>query len=492
MGETTIAIKCTDQRLETIEAPVVASGGFNENKVHFDFCPLWDSFTKTATFYVKKNHVYTAEVDSDDTCIIPHEVTANPGNIFFGVFGVKHDGTTRTSEVIKYKIVQGAITKDAKPSDPTPDIYEQILARLNDITTGGVTVDSVLSETSTNPVQNKIVNAALKDKVGSAALEEHTKNTENPHSVTPSQIGAFPITGGTLEGGIHMNGNTIGGLPDPTSEDSPATKAYVDKQDSLKKIPVATGTTIGGIKVGEFLKVTEDGTLSVVPSYTGGGGETLTEKLHISPSDFVVDPGTYYSKVYYLSKKVESVVSWTCTDDGDAGFSMDLLVSDDGGVYFQGYPFDDYNGDGNDITITYVSAPETVYLVPKTELFPHYSFGNDFANILLNVKSTIVKLKDDDLVVPSPGSYYSDITGGLMLAVGNGGSSVRFDFYGNGSTGKYILYSDGDSSGLYISSNITHISGLFQISYIKVENEGDYASEIKYFALTPLNGATIS
>lgn len=130
MAQTTIKIKCTDQKLDAIEAPIVASGGFNENKVHFEFCPLWDNFTKTATFYVKKNEVYTAAVDSSGTCIVPNEVTANPGNMFFGVFGVKQDGTTRTSEVIKYKIVQGAITEDAKPSDPTPDVYEQILAKV--------------------------------------------------------------------------------------------------------------------------------------------------------------------------------------------------------------------------------------------------------------------------------------------------------------------------------------------------------------------------
>lgn len=143
MGETTVKIKCTDQKLEAIEAPIIASGGFNENKVHFEFCPLWDGFTKTATFYVKKNEVYTSAVDSNGTCIVPHEVTENPSNMFFGVFGVKDDGTTRTSEVIKYKIVQGAITEDAKPSDPTPDIYEQILAKMAALDTHGHTIADV-------------------------------------------------------------------------------------------------------------------------------------------------------------------------------------------------------------------------------------------------------------------------------------------------------------------------------------------------------------
>ena len=74
MAQTIIKVKCTDQTLEITEAPVIASGGFWEDKVMFEFCPLWDGFTKTATFYIKKGETYYAEVDTDSTCIIPHEV----------------------------------------------------------------------------------------------------------------------------------------------------------------------------------------------------------------------------------------------------------------------------------------------------------------------------------------------------------------------------------------------------------------------------------
>lgn len=135
---------------------------------------------------------------------------------------------------------------------------------------------------------------------------------------------------------------------------------------------------------------------------------------------------------------------------------------------------------------------------------PSFRFGTkDFADVALNVRTTIVEMDNSALVVPESeygGNYYEDITGGLMLAVGNGASSVRFDFYGNGSTGKYIVYSDGDSSGLYIDTNVSRISGRFQIAYAKVENEGNrgeydpeigYKAEIKYFGLTPLDGASV-
>lgn len=126
---------------------------------------------------------------------------------------------------------------------------------------------------------------------------------------------------------------------------------------------------------------------------------------------------------------------------------------------------------------------------------PSFRFGTkDFADVALNVRTTIVEMDDSALVVPESeygGFYYEDITGGLMRAVGNGNSLVRFDFYGNGATGKYIVYGDGDSTGLYIETNVSNISGKFQIAYVKVRNEGEWSEE-RYFGLTPLDGAIIS
>lgn len=56
------------------------------------------------------------------------------------------------------------------------------------------TIDSALSTTSTNPVQNKIVNAAIQDakSAGTTAqnqVSDHTSNKSNPHGVTKSQVG---------------------------------------------------------------------------------------------------------------------------------------------------------------------------------------------------------------------------------------------------------------------------------------------------------------
>ena len=130
--DTVIKIKCIDQALTLINSPVIASGGLNENKLECEFCEKWDGFSKTAVFYQDKKNVYYSVLDENDTCIIPKEATASKGTMCFGIFGSKGD-VTRTSEILRYKIDEGAITEDLKPSDPTPDIYEQLLAELQAI-----------------------------------------------------------------------------------------------------------------------------------------------------------------------------------------------------------------------------------------------------------------------------------------------------------------------------------------------------------------------
>ena len=128
-----IMVKCDDQKLMITEAPQIASGGIEENKLIIDFVgSLWDNYTKTAIFYQDPNNVYYALLDDNDTCVVPREATASKGNRYFGVFGVS-GGVTRTSEILRYKIVEGAITTDLKPTDPTPDIYAQLLAQYESI-----------------------------------------------------------------------------------------------------------------------------------------------------------------------------------------------------------------------------------------------------------------------------------------------------------------------------------------------------------------------
>nr|DAI88712.1 MAG TPA: nucleoid-associated protein [Caudoviricetes sp.] len=123
---TLIKVECTDQVLRLTQTPTIASGGVKEDTVEFAFDNLWDGFNLAAVFYRSEKEVYHVEI-VDNRCIVPREVLANPGYFYLGVMGVK-DGVTRTTNVLSYRVEAGAITEGVKPPEPTPSIYEQILA----------------------------------------------------------------------------------------------------------------------------------------------------------------------------------------------------------------------------------------------------------------------------------------------------------------------------------------------------------------------------
>lgn len=123
---TTIAVAANDQDLIITQKPLLASGDKDSVLLHVDFSTEWDGYSKTAIFYQSVNNVYHAVLDMNNECLIPWEVLISEGTMYFGIYGVKDDAR-KTSEVITYKIVKGAWNDDTSPSDPTPDVYTQLL-----------------------------------------------------------------------------------------------------------------------------------------------------------------------------------------------------------------------------------------------------------------------------------------------------------------------------------------------------------------------------
>ena len=130
---TIIKLRCIDQVLTLEDTPLIASGGVQEDFISVEFCSKWAGLTKTAVFWRSEDEPYHVLLDKNDTCVIPPEVLTEEGRFYFGLFGVSSDGKQRTSEVMRYTVSKGAITSGTKPSDPTPDIYTQILAKYQDV-----------------------------------------------------------------------------------------------------------------------------------------------------------------------------------------------------------------------------------------------------------------------------------------------------------------------------------------------------------------------
>lgn len=145
-----IKVNCVDQTLVFENTPVIASGGLREDFVAFSFCPLWAGYYKTAVFWRDVTTAYHMALDETNSCEIPPEVLAKEGIIHFGVFGVNNAGDRRTSNVLHYNIELGAITEGTQPSDPTPELYDQLLAAVASLGDNKGKADKVESATAGN------------------------------------------------------------------------------------------------------------------------------------------------------------------------------------------------------------------------------------------------------------------------------------------------------------------------------------------------------
>ena len=125
MSQTVITAHVNDQTIQLVNQTTIASGSKGALQIQCDFDSRWNGYTKTAVFYRKESEVYHIKM-TDGLATVPHEVLADEGTFFFGIMGVGEN--TRTTEVLRITVVQGAITTaSANATEPTPNIYQQLM-----------------------------------------------------------------------------------------------------------------------------------------------------------------------------------------------------------------------------------------------------------------------------------------------------------------------------------------------------------------------------
>ena len=138
-------------------------------------------------------------------------------------------------------------------------------------------VDSVLSDTSENPVQNKVVNAAI---------TEHTNNVSNPHGVTASQVGALPVNGTAASATKLATARSI--TVDLSSETAATFNGSTDIAPGVSNIlrvthggtgrdSVPSGNYLLGNLTGAFISKTPTEVLSDIKAVGYGAAQNLTD-----------------------------------------------------------------------------------------------------------------------------------------------------------------------------------------------------------------------
>ena len=111
----------------------------SRNYLHAAFTFSDDDWTGIKTAIFKNGDVVKhAILDENDECLVPWEVI-KPGILHVSVFC----GDLITADTATVYINESGYEDGGIPEDPSPTVYEQIIAMLNEIETGGIPADKI-------------------------------------------------------------------------------------------------------------------------------------------------------------------------------------------------------------------------------------------------------------------------------------------------------------------------------------------------------------
>ena len=232
------------------------SGSAKVYYAEFSFSADWNGFAKVATF---RNGSVSKSVAVDETNIfeIPWEIFATPGTLECGITGTKEDGTTLpTIWATVAPIKQGAEIGD-EAKEVTPDIYEQLISRLDK----GVT---------------QAQNAA--ERAEAAAI-----NQPYPNQVTGTWWVWNPEAGEYVDSGISsaaytlppMTGTALGGAMADPAQKSDTQPVRIGADHKLYTAPGGSASSPDvlcvNLSMGEGGTITADKTFVEITEAAGSG-----------------------------------------------------------------------------------------------------------------------------------------------------------------------------------------------------------------------------
>lgn len=253
-----LELNCQNQSLEWVKEPAeVYAGNVNVDGVKFKFCELWDGFTKTAVFYREGATPIHILLDDTNACKIPPEITEKNGLVYIGVFGDKTTNgeyTRRTTEPKAWYLQEG-VAVEGVPSEPTPDIYAQIIVLCSEAVKSAKNTESLCENAET-----------LCEKAKELCKE--AENLANDFPIIQKNTNTIVAKGGNHTVGENCNDGMVIGKDNKYNEGRYSVIFGVDNEvTGHSNVVSGSHNVVKGLHnlvVGNKLRVDDDGTAQVI------------------------------------------------------------------------------------------------------------------------------------------------------------------------------------------------------------------------------------
>ena len=331
---TQIELITNDQKLMVLERPIIASGDKNsvQIKVHFD--SNWEGFAKSATFFTEadRDTIYEVAV-FDNMCTVPHEVLAEPGIIYIGVRGVKAETSAiKTSDLVSYRIKQGAPEGTDVATPPTPQVYQQLLDEVS---------EAVKSVNGIKPDGSGNVKISVSSGDGLTAAEKNLLLNLFRGALYTSNMSATITELANLWSGSGNEGDEGGGNEGGETPDIPVDPDTPEEPDipevTLTSISatysggdVEVGTDVSKLKGVTVIANYSDGTTASVSGYTlsgtiAEGANTITVHYKGLTATFAVT-GFAVKETYTVTYNLTDVTADSAVSSVKEGDNLTVML----------------------------------------------------------------------------------------------------------------------------------------------------------------------
>lgn len=153
----------------------------SDYEIEFEFDEEWQSAYKTV-YFVCEDGSYQAVVMSGNSCAVPM-LDGEHRRIFVGVQAgaAEKPSVLKTTRPCCLKVADSIADLLGQPiPDPTPDVYQQIIAMLEDIKKGEVSPEDIQKAVDNYLTENPIsVDIATTEKAGIVAVGKNLSITED-------------------------------------------------------------------------------------------------------------------------------------------------------------------------------------------------------------------------------------------------------------------------------------------------------------------------